>query len=174
LALRRLNVDDVGVDIAEIIVKVKKAIRDVEERSLREDMQFEVEKLELTLKTFTSKDAGGKITLKIPIEISVGGKVANQQTQTIALTLVPAEEMHTFGHEDVEQDLVDSIYAIKEGVKNAAEESPKFKLQEATVGLDFMLDKEGNISVIAQGSGQSQITHSLKLYMKSIDPALTS
>jgi hypothetical protein len=166
--------DDVGVDIDEIIAKVKKAIRDVEERSLREDMKFKVEKLELTLKTFTSKDAGGKITLKIPIEISLGGKVANQHTQTIGLTLVPVGELHTFGHEDVEQDLVDAIYAIKEGIKNATEEPPQFKLQEATVGLDFILDKEGSISVIAQGSGQSQTTHSLKLYVTSIDPALTS
>lgn len=162
--------DDVGVDIEEIIVKVKKAIRDVEEQSLREDMQFKVDKLEITLKAFTSKDAGGKITLKIPIEISLGGKVTDQKIQTIALTLVPVEEMRVFGREDVEQDLVDAIYAIKAGIKNAAEESPKFKLQEATVGLDFVLDKEGNISVIAQGSGQSQMTHSLKLFLKSVDP----
>ncbi|MGZ4846514.1 MAG: trypco2 family protein [Halobacteriota archaeon] len=163
-----------GVDIDQIIGKVKKAIRDVERQSAVEDMQFKVDKLELTLKAFTSKDAGGKITLKIPIEISLGGKITDQKMQTIALTLVPVEEMHTFGYEDIQQDLVEAIYAIKEGIRNAAVESPKFKLQEAIVGLDFVLDKEGNISVIAQGSGLSEMTHSLKLYIKSVDPAATN
>ncbi len=166
--------EDEGVAIDEIIVKVKKAIRDVEEQSLREDMQFKVDKLELTLKAFSSKDVGGKITFKIPIEFGFGAKITDQKIQTIALSFVPVEEMHMFGREDIEKDLVEAIHAIKEGIRNAAEESPKFKLQEAQVGLDFVLDKEGKISVIAQGSGESQITHSLKLYMSSIDPNLAA
>ncbi|MGZ4947913.1 MAG: trypco2 family protein, partial [Halobacteriota archaeon] len=101
-----------GINIDEIIVKVKRAIRDVERQSAMEDMQFKVDKLELTLKAFTSKDAGGKITLKMPIEVSLGGKITDQKMQTIELTLVPAEEMRTFEYEDIEKDLVEAIYAI--------------------------------------------------------------
>ncbi|MGZ4848280.1 MAG: trypco2 family protein [Halobacteriota archaeon] len=172
--MEKVDMSNDGINIDEIIVKVKRAIRDVERQSAMEDMQFKVDKLELTLKAFTSKDAGGKITLKMPIEVSLGGKITDQKMQTIELTLVPAEEMRTFEYEDIEKDLVEAIYAIKEGIRNAAVESPKFKLQEATVGLDFVLDKEGNISIIAQGSGLSQVTHSLKLYIKSVDPKVTN
>jgi hypothetical protein len=158
--------EDVGVQIDGIISKVKKAIREVERRSYRSELGVKVEKLDLKLKTYNSKEGG--IELKIPIVdagLGLDGKISKEETQTIELTLVPVEDVRLFGDEEIEENLVNLILGIENGIRNALVDPPKFKLQNASVELNFIVGSDGKISVVVKGGMTSETTHNLKLYL---------
>jgi len=158
--------EDVGVQIDGIISKVKKAIREVERRSYRSELGVKIEKLDLKLKAYNNKEGG--VELKLPIvdtALGLEGNISKEETQTIELTLVPVENVRLFGDEEIEDNLVDLIMGIEQGIKNAIVEAPRFKLQSASVELNFIVSSGGKISVVAKGGMKSETTHNLKLYL---------
>lgn len=160
--------EDIGVQIDTIISKVKKAIREVEQRSYRSDLKVKVEKLDLKLKTFNSKEGG--VELKVPVidlDLGLGGNISKEETHTIELTLVPVDDTRLFGEEDIEDSLVELIMGIEEGIKNALVEVPRFKLEKASVELNFIVSKSGEISIVAKGEKKLETTNNLKLYLTS-------
>lgn len=162
--------ENVGIQIDKIISKVKKAIREVEQRSYRSDLGVKVEKLDLKLKTFNSKKGG--IELKVPIvdlDLGLGGNISNEETHTIELTLIPVDDARLFGEEDIEDNLVDLILGIEQGIKNALVDFPRFKLQKASVELNFVVNTNGEISIVVIGEKKIETTNNLKLYLTSSD-----
>jgi hypothetical protein len=158
--------EDVGSQIDKVISRVKTAIREVEQRSYKSQMGIRIEKLDLTLKAYNSKEGG--IELKLPIVDTALGletNISKGETQTIELTLVPVEETKLFGDEEIEENLVNLIMGIEQGIKKALVDAPRFKLQKASVELNFVVNGGGKISIVAKGGMKSETTHNLKLYL---------
>lgn len=157
----------IGLDIEKIITKVKKAVRRAQEDAKGNGPNVEVEKLDLTLKTFKERGAG--VGLQVPIvskTLGLDGNLLEQETQIIELTLEPVEELRLFGPEEIEKDLVEAIQGIREGLRKALDVSPRFKLKGASVELNFVAGREGEISIVARGSLKSNTTHKLKLFLR--------
>jgi hypothetical protein len=162
-----------GDDIEKIISGVKRAVK-AAQQSEGGGQKFAIDKLELTLKGLVEKNVGGELKIKIPvIDAGFGAKadVTSKQLQTIQLTLVPIKSMtrSLTISESFEQELVEAIRAIREGIKNAAENEPKFILQNAFVELNFVLNGKGEIAFLAKGSGQSEAAQTVKIYMIPVD-----
>ncbi|AKB28870.1 hypothetical protein MSSAC_2521 [Methanosarcina siciliae C2J] len=160
--------EDMGVQIDKIITKVKKAIREVEQRSYRSEIGVKVEKLDLKLKTFNSKEGG--LELKVPVvdlDLGLGGSISKEETHTIELTLIPVDDTRLFRDMEIEDNLVDLIMGIEQGIKNALIEVPRFKLQKASVELNFVVNAAGEISLVAKGEKKIETTNNLKLYLTS-------
>jgi hypothetical protein len=157
-----------GTDIENVISGVKRAIKATQSDG---GMQaINVEKLELTLKGMVEKGAGGELKIKIPIiDTSLGTKleITSKELQTIQLTLVPVKSTTRSGSstETFERELVKAIRDIREGIKNAAASEPKFSLQNASVELNFVVNNKGEIALLAKGSGQSEISQTVKLFL---------
>ncbi|WP_440948422.1 trypco2 family protein [Methanosarcina sp. T3] len=162
--------ENVGIQIDKIISKVKKAIREVEQQSYRSELGVKVEKLDLKLKTFNSKEGG--LELKVPVvdlDLGLGGSISKEETHTIELTLIPVDDTRLFGEEDIEDNLVELIMGIEQGIKNALVDAPRFKLQKASVELNFVVNAGGEISIVAKGEKEIETTNNLKLYLTSAE-----
>jgi hypothetical protein len=162
-----------GADIEKIISGVKRAVR-AAQQSDGGAQKLTIDKLELTLKGLVEKNVGGELKIKIPvIDTGFGAKadVTSKELQTIQLTLVPIKSTtrSSTRSESFEKELVEAIRAIREGIKNAAANEPKFTLQNAFVELNFVLNSKVEIAFLAKGSGQSEAAQTVKLYMIPVD-----
>lgn len=158
-----------NTDIEGVITGVKRAIRAVQQNGGGLQI-INVEKLELTLKAFVEKSAGGELKIKIPIiDTNLGAKldITSNDMQTIQLTLVPikAATRSMTRSESFEKELFEALMAIREGIKNASEMEPKFALQNAVVEINFVVNGKGEIAILAKGSEKSEIMHSVKLFL---------
>ena len=163
----------IGTGIEEIIEKVKKAIKEVQLMADEGESNVGIEKLDLTMKAYVEKEKGAKVEVKIPVvdlDAGFSGSLSEQETQIIQLTLVPVVEVGLFGSRgEIEQDLLNAILAIKAGLKSAAEGTPRFALQNASVELNFVVGRGGKLSFLAGGSRSFITTHTVKLYLGSQD-----
>ncbi|HQF16352.1 MAG TPA: hypothetical protein PLI05_04710 [Methanotrichaceae archaeon] len=162
----KINMEPESLSIAEAISRVKAAIRSAQ---MKGEFDFDIDKLELTLKVLSEKDASGNFKLAIPFidtDLGFGGKYMANGIQTITLTMVPEIKKRDFP-EDLENNLVQAIEIINQGIKQASNEPPNFRLQEASIELDFVVDKRGEVALMAKGGIRSEITNVIKLYLKS-------
>src|SRR5512144_2363614 len=92
--------DTIGVDIDEVIRRVKEAVASVQlEQAMRAvgtGVAVEVERLEVTLRAVAVRSGGANISLRIPVidqELGGGVDISRQELQTIELSLVPPTEL---------------------------------------------------------------------------------
>lgn len=159
-----------GEEIAKVIVGVKRAVKAAQENNTSGHV-LEVDKLELTLKGLIQKGTGTELTFRIPIlDTSLGAKAEaiKQELQTIQLTLVPMEKTTrlSFTQENFEKELVEAIIGIQEGIEVASNGEPRFKLQNASFEMSFVLNNKGEIALLAKGSAQSEIAQTVKLWLR--------
>lgn len=161
-----------GADIENVIASVKRAINAAEE-SDNGAQTIKIEKLELSLKGMVEKNIGGELKIKIPAidtSVGLGGGFMSKELQTIQLTLVPKEPLTRplTRALDFEEELIEAIMVIREGIRNAAIDEPEFTLRNAFVELNFVVNSSGDISFLAKGSGQSEIAQTVKLFLASV------
>ncbi|MFB3764053.1 MAG: trypco2 family protein [Methanotrichaceae archaeon] len=154
-----------GLSIADTIIKVKEAIKSAQTGN---GYNFEIDKLELTLKAIAGEDAGGEFNVKIPFidtKVGISGKYANKDAQIINITLIP-EKKKEKREWNIKDNLVKAMAIINEGVGKAAQGEPQFGLKDASVELNFVVDKNGEVAFVVKGGLQSEITNTVKLYLK--------
>jgi len=129
---------------------------------------LKIDTLDLTLKTYAKVGAGGSIKFNI---FEFGADYAKEDTQTIQMTFEPKieGEIGPLGEADIETSLVNAIMEIKESMRAAALERPEFKLKNASVDLNFVVDAQGKISLVLKGQKEKQTTHALKLTFSRVD-----
>lgn len=152
-------------EIDTIVAQVKKAIIEVEKDAPSEGPQLQIKAAELTLNAVVTKDLGGDFSFKIfGHEFGGGVDLTKADTQTIKLKLTPdLSEAMEFGTEDVSARLVEAMRSIRDSVARAADEEPRFALEEASVELNFQVDKDGKISFIIAGEGKKTNAQTIAL-----------
>jgi hypothetical protein len=164
-----------GTSIASIIQKVKDGVF-MATHDKRFDHSLTITRLELTLIIAgTAKIEGEADTSKFPLipVVKIGGGATGENAQTISLTL-NHEEPKGFRAQGlyvpeqmIEQQLMDAILAIVEGVRHADEEPIQFALSEAVIDLEFIVTEQGGLKILFLGGEASHTdTHKLKLVMK--------
>ena len=169
--------ETVGMDIAEVIRRVKEAVAAVRQeqaaRTAETGVAVEVERLELTLKAVAQRSSGGSISLRIPVigqELG-GGMNVSRGAPAVELSLVPPTGVSKgIGNWDIKDELVEAILGIEEGVQKAADAEPRFELGEAVVELNMVVGREGHISLVGKGSAGQVATQTVKVYLKSGAP----
>jgi len=164
---------EIGEELDRVVSQIKQAVAHFE--SQQTDPVFKVSKLDLTLKAVLEKSADAGFKFKIPvIDLEVGPKVTikDSQTQTITLTLVPAKEPQTlFKSINVPETLYNALLDIDSSLKNALVTEPRFALSEGAIELNFVVDKDGTVTVIVFGGGRDvQTTNTLKLHIAPLHP----
>jgi hypothetical protein len=161
-----------GTDIENVIAGIKRAIN-AAEQSDGGAQTIKIEKLELYLKCMVERKAGGELKIKIPIidtSLGLSGGFTSKELQTIQLTLVPIESRtRPFIRPEVfEKELIEAIRFIREGIRNAAVGEPEFTLENAFVEFNFVVNSNVEISLLAKGSGQSEVAQTVKLFLASV------
>jgi len=165
------EVENKQTEIDSIIKTIKRAINRAELQTA--DAPLTVSELELTLQAYTKKLIGGGFKWNI---FEIGMDHSKEETQTIQVTLEPSLVAQTamLGGEDLEANLVNSIVEVKQCMQAAADEPPVFKLKDAVVTLNFVVDTSGTVSLVVKGEGDVKTTHELKLTIKPAAPSTPS
>lgn len=145
--------------LQDLIRDVKLAIQNAQLRT----PDIIVTKAELEIKTTLSGGPGieGKIG---PVEIS--GQYSKSQIQTLSLVLVPKPSaIELMGPRT--DSLTDAIALISSAAREAAASEPRFALNEATVELNFAVDKSGKAMFIVGADISTTNTHTLVLTLQN-------
>jgi hypothetical protein len=108
-----------------------------------------------------SREIGVGFKLKIPYvnwELGVDGKVAQEKTQTISVKLVPAQVKLEEGVVPIDMPLADALLEVAHIVHDAAVNPPVLGLEEGTITLQFVLTKDGSLSLLGVDASNSNVT----------------
>lgn len=151
----------------QVIDQIKSALK----VGLQTHPGLALEKVELSLKTLVEKKVGAGVEFKVPLidfKFGGGGDLSEGSIQTLFLTLVPPKVSRGKGLESasIHQELVDAIDAIAAMVEHAKKGEPKLEMGSSGVELNFSLNSEGKVSLVARTEGKKAYTHSIKLFLK--------
>jgi Trypsin-co-occurring domain 2 len=159
------EVSELSGEIDAVVGDVKRAILEVEKDASSGGSRLTIKEADLTLRAVLTKDIGGDFKFKLfGHEFGGGVELTKADTQTIEIKLAPsAEDAMTFGAEEVSEKLVTALRAIRASVSSAAAAEPRFTLSEASVELNFEVDKDGKINFIIAGEGKKTNAQTVKL-----------
>jgi hypothetical protein len=163
---------DIGADVDEVVRQVKEAVAAVQavQAGRASGPAVEVAKVELTLRTVRHRNAGGEVSLRIPLvgqEFGGGATASREELQTIELTLVPPAALPKGPRGwDVTAELVEAILGIEDGVARSAATEPRFDLADAAVELHLVVGRDGRLSLVGTATAAREVTHRVKLYLR--------
>lgn len=156
---------ELTAEIDAIVAQIKRAILDLEGDTPGHGSSLSIKSADLTLNAVVTKDVGGNLKFKLfGHDFGAGMDLSKADTQTIELKLKPvAEDVVAFGVEEVSAKLVNAMRAIRASVATAAASPPRFDLDEASVELNFQIDKDGTIDFILAGEAKTTNVQTIKL-----------
>lgn len=157
-----------GVPVEQVIGQVKEAIGRANIGADQEDLV--VTSIEVELKVLKSVVGGTEWEWTVPIiglTLKGGAKVTQADTETISLKLVPPPAKEAVKSlleaEEIQDDVVRAVSIIRAGIARAKAGEPVFGLGEATFQLEFGVNAEGQLSLVAVAEGTHEATNTLKL-----------
>lgn len=142
--------------------------------TMQKDMEssgIKIKRIELTLKTLASGEAGAEMKFQIPIlgELKIGSKISSKSIQTTILILKPAaEKMSLSGMVKMDEKLEQSILSLTEGIKAAVNNPPILEMEEASTEFNFVMASDSDISMIIKSGFDSELTNNLKIVFEKI------
>lgn len=161
-----LEQDSMPVD--EMIRSVQRAVARAGLSSATPGRDLRVGSVDLTLRVVAAKAAGAGLTFRVPfigMKLSAGTRVSKQNTHTVRISLqpVPAEAGHPVRGNPIEDALADAISTIRTAMASAAEGNDPWALASGAVELEFAVQRNGRISLGAEGELANEVTHTLRL-----------
>jgi Trypsin-co-occurring domain 2 len=156
---------ELTAEIDAIVAQIKRAILALEEDTPAGGSSLSITSADLTLNAVVTKDVGGNLKFKLfGHDFGAGVDLSKADTQTIELKLTPVpDEAVVFGIEEVSTKLVNAMRAIRASVAKAAASPPRFDLDEASIELNFQIDKDGTIDFILAGEAKTTNVQTIKL-----------
>jgi hypothetical protein len=163
------------MEIETLISQVKQAIVEAETQ-VKDPAMLPIASLTLTLETMAEFDEGAELKITVPyvntgLDFSFGLK--QQATHTIEITLAPpklappkasiAPEAAPEPVDPIRLALVNAIVTIQDAVQAASMGEPKLEVDQATVGIKFVVGMTGSIEIVLKGSANIDVTHTLEL-----------
>jgi len=159
-----VDASELKTEIDKVVDQVKKAVIEVDKDRPSGTDRLPIKDVGLTLRAGVKKEAGGDFKFKLfGHDFGGGGKLTRDDTQTIELKLTPRKGAEAFGKEDVSEKLVEAIRSIRDSASDAAASEPRFDMSEASVELNFEIDKHGEINFIVAGAGDKTTSQTVKL-----------
>lgn len=155
-----------SLPVETLIGDIEKAITQAN-LSTNGTSDLRVRSVNLVLKVFASASAGGHLDFRVPIigtRLKIGRRVTRQDTHTIDLTLVPPETaLHEVRGAAVQEAVVDAVETIRNILREAAAGEHKFRLEQGSVEITFVVTDHGTISLGVEGELQEEVTHTMRL-----------
>ena len=83
------------MSLAEMIVKLRKDIRQAEQQAAQEDLRFQVEDIELEVQVTTAKEGEGKAGVNFWVYTAeAGGSISRETAHTVRLRLKPTRDVY--------------------------------------------------------------------------------
>jgi hypothetical protein len=165
-----------GLSVADVVRRIKLAIRQANIGGDGEDLA--IAGVELTLKVLATDAGGAGFEWKVPVlglTLKGGAKATHSNTSTVHVALVPPDHEGGGGalkvDADLEDELVNGVHLIREAVNQSAVSEPQFKLKEGSVELEFVVTKEGNLSLLLTAEAKDEVTHTMKLLLATKNAA---
>ena len=154
-----------GADLGRIINELRESILAYQASGYGE--LGAIHRMDITLKAVVTREIGGGLKIRIPFtdrKVGLDGKLDSAETQTISLTVVPAERLETFAAKDFSESLVRALLEIERGLSEGINTEPRLLMKSGSVELQFVVGREGSIELVAKGEGRSESTHAIKVY----------
>jgi hypothetical protein len=155
-------VDDFdGASPSSVIEKVKYALSVAQDQSGGPGLGFSLGSVQLELTAVQTRDVDGGLKIKIPYvdwEVGANFKIAQEQTQTISITLKPEASQSDRGAGPIDIPLTQALLEIAEIVRDAAMNPPVLGLDEAAVTLQFVLTRDGDLSLLGVSAKSTNVT----------------
>ena len=152
-----------------MVDQIKRAITIVRNDSDPGDRDITITGAALTLNVVVTNDVGGNLRFRLfGHDLGGGVTLSSADTQTIQLDLTPvtSDEVEFLGDgENVSVKLVSAMRAIRASVQRASAAKPRFGLDQASVELNFQVDKDGTIDFIVAGSAKKTNVQTVKLVL---------
>jgi Trypsin-co-occurring domain 2 len=167
-----VEITDQGVPLGALIEAVKASVKRAGVSRTSPGRDLRIASVQLVLDAVASETAGGALEFCIPfigMKLKLGAAVTKKDTHTIDITLIPQEstERQVRGGEDVEMVLVEAITAIRAVTSQAAQGDDPWTLSESTIDIAFAITQSGTISLGVDGELAHELTHTLRLRLKS-------
>lgn len=150
-----------GDSPSNVIEKVKYALGVAEARAGKAGLGYALGSVLLEMTVVQSKDVKGGLKLKIPyvdLELGADAGIAQEKTQTISIKLVPEPIKPVEADSPIDIPLADALVEVAEIVRKAYTSAPKLVLGEGSVTLQFVLTKNGSLSLIGVEAAVSNAT----------------
>jgi hypothetical protein len=155
------SMDFEGASPGGVIEKVKYALGVAQEKAGAAGLGFALGSVSLELTAVQSREVGGGLKLKIPYvdwELGGDGKIAKEKTQTISVKLVPAPLKADEAVLPIDMPLADALLEVARIVHDATVNPPVLGFEEGTITLQFVLTKEGSLSLLGVDASESNVT----------------
>jgi hypothetical protein len=154
---------------AAVVRKIKASIRAANIGDGREDLV--VTKVELSLATILDQSGGGEFEWKVPfvgLTLKGGVKLTRSNTSKLSITLVPPspeEDLRELGIDTaaLEENIVHAVADLRNAIAEAAVDEPRFLLEKGGIELEFVVTREGSLSLLASGEHKDEVTHTMTL-----------
>jgi len=144
-----------GLDVADVITKVKYAIFAAQQQVGDKGLPFSLGSVNLELKVVETRDATGRPVFKVPVlDWELGGevKIAKEQTQTLTISLAPPKETASIKGvgEAIDIPITSALLEIARVVSAAKTDTPVLDLGEdgASVALEFGFTADGKATLL--------------------------
>ena len=161
-----------GVDVKDIITKVKYALFVAQLRAGKKKLAYKLGGIDIELKVVETRDAQGKPVFKVPVlewEIGTTLKISEDQTQTVKLSLeaIP-DQVDEALTESFDIPLTEALLEIAEVADFASEGTPRLGLGNSSVSFQFSCTKDGKLTLlIFEGHLARATTHTLTVRLKA-------
>jgi hypothetical protein len=150
------------VQATELIKEVKAALGRATPQIRASGLK--VTSVKLDLEATLEIDAGGKISLfKI---LTLEAKRSRTETQTISVTLKPPTAERDL-QPTIGDTLEQAITVIAAAAKEAADQPPELKLDQAEVSLQVAVTNDGSVEVFVEGEAKQGNTHTLTISLET-------
>jgi hypothetical protein len=161
-----------GDSPSNVIEKVKYALGVAEARAGKVGLGYSLGSVLLEMTVVQSKDVKGGLKLKIPyvdLEVGTDAGIAREKTQIISIKLVPEPIKPVEADSPIDIPLADALVEVAAIVQKAYTSEPKLVLGEGSVTLQFVLTKNGSLSLIGvEAAASNATTHKLVVNLAPI------
>jgi hypothetical protein len=157
-------------DATDLVVQMKEAVRQLVSESAGTKDSPVISSLELELEGVVTTDLGGDLKFKIfGHELGLRGERDEKQLQKISVSLVPdlSEQREDLQTPSVSQVLYDALRTIRDTAAFAAQEEPKYKLENGTAELNFEVTADGSFNFFVEAERESVATQTARIKMKA-------
>jgi hypothetical protein len=163
-----------GMPVDTLIWMVKEAVTESGVSRLSKTQDLRVASVHITLQVLATKSGSTEVSIRVPFtgtELGARGKLTNQDTNTIDITLAPPAQPKRRGVRGLPIDkvLVNAIATIRDAMASAATGNDPWELSQSTVSLAFGVTKTGTISLGVEGERSTDVMHTLRLTLKPAD-----
>jgi len=147
----------------DVVKLLQKALEIVRKRS-RGQLGITLLEADIELDVIEKGELKAGLKLEYVVPIDVGASYKTESTHRLSLKLTASQNYGDLGPIEESEDLAESIIGLASEVKRVRESvGNDFSLSNFSVSLEFKVNKEGKLQVVAGGSKSGERGHTIKL-----------